>query len=302
MAANTDLDGLGRFLREAREESGMSQRETAEAAGISPTYMRVLEAGSNPNTKKPSRPSPAVLRAIGGALTLDPNALFELAGYDPDPAKKAPRFDATAPTSVEGHLRRMRDAAKKLSHRSPFIYTQTLERLAKFDTEFSRMADGTYRCAAEEEQFLTRMAYRQANSTIKAVSYQDEKWWASRRAREYLRLHAEVRKQGIEITRIFLVSEETQPELRETLEKHIELGIPTFVMSPDDAGDELCRDLVIFDEDLLLIFEPGSGERRTAQFTDNSVDIAQADADFRALHRIAINTPTEAEHILEQMG
>jgi hypothetical protein len=41
---------------------------------------------------------------------------------------------------------------------------------------------------------------------------------------------------------------------------------------------------------------------KTAEFTDNSARIAQARGDFQTLYRIAINTPTEAEHILELLG
>jgi hypothetical protein len=65
------------------------------------------------------------------------------------------------------------------------------------------------------------------------------------------RLHADVHKKGIKITRIFLVPEVLQTSLRETFEQHAEFGIHSFALSPDDVDDTLCRDFIIFDEDLL---------------------------------------------------
>jgi transcriptional regulator with XRE-family HTH domain len=305
MTTSTDLDGLGQLLKQAREQSGMSQRQAAEAANISPTYVRTLESSSNPNTNKPSRPSPAVLLAMGNALNVDPDVLLDKAGYDPELTKQAntPPNGGSAHETLDWDLKKMKDAAKKLSQRNPFIYAQSIERFSKFTSEFQAMADGTLRCSAEEEPYLTRVAYRQAKSTIRAVSYQDENWWTSKRGRDYLRLHAEIRKKGIEITRIFLVPEEEQPGLRETFERHVELGIQTFVMAPSDVKPELCRDFAIFDDDLLRVASAARFyDRKTAEFTDNPARIVQAHGDFRALYRIAINTPTEAEHILELLG
>jgi transcriptional regulator with XRE-family HTH domain len=300
--ADSDLDGLGQLLKEAREQSGLSQRQAADAANISPTYVRALESSSNPNTNRPSRPSPGVLLAMGTALNVDSDVLLGLAGYDPELAKKDSRTtDPSAQKNLDLDLKRLKDSAKRLSQRHSFIYAQSVERFRKFTTEFLAMADGTFRCGAEEEPYLTRMAYRQAKSTIRAVSYQDEQWWESKRGRDYLRLHDEVRNAGIQITRIFLVSEEKQPDLKQTFERHVELGISTFVMSPRDVKVELCRDFVIFDEDLLRVGgSPRIDDLKTAEFTDNPARIQQAIGDFHALHSMAFNTPTEAEDLLAQ--
>ena len=300
---DSDLDDLGRLLKKARQQSGLSQRQAAEAANISPTYVRTLESSNNPNTNKPSRPSPAVLMAMGNALKVNPEILLDKAGYDPELTKQAaPTVGDSAQRIIDSDLRRMRDGAKKLHQRHDFIKMQSVERFSKFTKEFLAMADGTFRCRAEEEPYLTRVAYWQAKSTIRAVSYQDEQWWESKRGRDYLRLHDEVRNKNknIEITRIFLVPEDRQPDLKKTFERHVELGISTFVMSPHDVGAELCRELVIFDEELLRVGgSPRIDDLKAAEFTDNPARIEQARGDFEALHRIAINTPTEAQHILD---
>jgi len=195
---DADLDDLGQLLKKAREQSGLSQRKAAEAAKISPTYVRTLESSSNPNTNKPSRPSPEVLLAMGNALKVDPEILFDMAGYDPELTKQvAPTIGDSAQRSIDSDLRRMRDATKKLDQRHDFIKMQSVERFSKFTKEFLAMADGTFRCRAEEEPYLTRVAYWQAKSTIRAVSYQDEQWWESKRGRDYLRLHDEVPRRTI---------------------------------------------------------------------------------------------------------
>jgi transcriptional regulator with XRE-family HTH domain len=305
MDTMTDLAELGQLLKETREQSGMSQRQAAEAANISPTYVRALESSSNPNTNKPSRPSPAVLMAISSALNIEPDVLLRLAGYDPDPAKRATSQSIAGPAQrgLERDLKRIRYAAKELSQRTPFIQAQSVERFSKFTSEFVAMADGTFRCTPEEEPYLTRVAYRQAKATIRAVSYQDESWWESKGGRDYLKLHDEVRDKRVDITRIFLVPEDRRYSLRETFQAHVDLKIPTFVMSPSDVPVELCRDFVIFDEELLRVSGPPRlDDRKAAEFTDSAARILQALGDFHALYRIAVNMPTEAEHILSQMA
>jgi transcriptional regulator with XRE-family HTH domain len=304
MSDDADLSRLAERLKDARTQVRMSQRRVADAAKISPTYVRTLENAANPNTKKPSRPSPAVIQAMARALNVDYAELLDLAGYDAEAMRgaEAQGMGVSKGESVDRDLKTIKDAARNLQHRHPFIHTQALERCSRFTTEFLAIADGTFRCTAEEEPFLTRMAYRQCQKTVKAVSFQDEEWWPSSRGRDYLDLHEEVRNKGIEITRIFIVSQDRRPALKEAFKRHIELRIPTFVMSPEEATVRLCRDFIIFDENLLRVGgTPGFAGFKAGEFTDNSAPLAQALGDFNALYTMAKNTPTEAEHILEQM-
>ena len=131
MTASADFDELGRVLREARLDLRMSQRETAEAANISATYVRALEAGANPNTKKPSQPSPAVLQAMGNVLGLDYEGLLRLAGYEPEAIRKAEGHAATSPSdSVEWGFEDYQGCGQEAPTSSPF---------------YSRAGCGTYR-------------------------------------------------------------------------------------------------------------------------------------------------------------
>jgi transcriptional regulator with XRE-family HTH domain len=305
MPESPDFAGLGERLKAARVRAGLSQRATANAAKISATYVRALEGAANPNTNKPSLPSPTILQALANALNVDYDELLDLAGYDAESIGEveAQGIGITTSESIDRDLKTIKDATRNLQHRHPFISAQAVERMGRFTTEFLAIADGTFRCTAEEETLLTRVAYRQCKSGIRAVSFQDEEWWPSVRGRDYLDLHEEVRNKGIKITRIFIVSEDRRLALRETFKRHIELRIPTFVISPEDATVRLCRDFIIFDEDLLRVGSPpGLAGFKAAEFTDNSAPLTQARADFDALYRVAKNTPTEAEHILERLG
>lgn len=43
------MTNWGKIIRECREESGMSQEKAANAAGLSPTWLGVVERNRNPN-------------------------------------------------------------------------------------------------------------------------------------------------------------------------------------------------------------------------------------------------------------
>ena len=65
---------LGKFVREKRIEKDMSQRELANAAGISNAEISRLESG------KRKASSPAVLKAIAKALNVPVEVLLEKSG------------------------------------------------------------------------------------------------------------------------------------------------------------------------------------------------------------------------------
>lgn len=85
---------LGRALREAREVKGLSLREAAGAAGISPTYLNHLEAA------KVKEPSPHVLRRLAAAYNTSYAHLMELAGYVMPDDNSSLHHSATGPMDV----------------------------------------------------------------------------------------------------------------------------------------------------------------------------------------------------------
>ena len=67
---------LGRKIRAAREELGMSQAQLASCGGLSQGYLSQLENDEVRN------PSAAVIFRLAKALHLDPRVLMQAAGYE----------------------------------------------------------------------------------------------------------------------------------------------------------------------------------------------------------------------------
>jgi transcriptional regulator with XRE-family HTH domain len=66
---------LGDRIRELREEFGFTQGHLAGNASVSQGYLSQLENGEVKN------PSAAVLLRVAQAMRIDPDELFEAAGY-----------------------------------------------------------------------------------------------------------------------------------------------------------------------------------------------------------------------------
>jgi transcriptional regulator with XRE-family HTH domain len=66
---------LGNRIRELREECGLTQGQLAGSATVSQGYLSQLENGDVKN------PSAAVLLRVAQAIQVDPDDLFEAAGY-----------------------------------------------------------------------------------------------------------------------------------------------------------------------------------------------------------------------------
>lgn len=72
---------LGKFLASERDKRKLSLRDFANELGISHTYLKNLEEGVNPQTKKPISPTLDKLEAISKTLNVSLEYLVELAGY-----------------------------------------------------------------------------------------------------------------------------------------------------------------------------------------------------------------------------
>ena len=66
----------------ARRDAGMTLRELADRIGVSHAYVFILEIGRNPKTKRPSKPSSKIVRALANELRLDVDELLVLAGFE----------------------------------------------------------------------------------------------------------------------------------------------------------------------------------------------------------------------------
>jgi transcriptional regulator with XRE-family HTH domain len=88
---------LGLRLAALRQRSAMSQEELARAAGVSSSYVGLIERGRR-------RPEPAVLRSIVRAIQGDYDEVASLAGYIGAPEPGRPLF---VPEDKEEIMRRL---------------------------------------------------------------------------------------------------------------------------------------------------------------------------------------------------
>lgn len=280
------LTELGTLLAAARKSLGMSVRDVAAQVGLSEQYVRMIEAGHNPRTKRPSRPAESKLLGLARAVGVDPAPWFALAGYD------APDLDAAeqpARGSVKDYAQRLTAASRHFSDRSPIVQRQAMRRLEKATLDFERATKlGTVEIPADEEPLLTQEAAQECRFSLKAVSFQDDEWWNSADGAAYLNIHRDLKVRGVEMTRIFLVSGESQASLGHTLREHLEIGIRTYALSLDLIDNP--EDFVIYDEQFVRrasSIDPEDLNVKDATLHDDQVEVRLALRAFEHLYRQA---------------
>lgn len=72
------MTSFAETFREARERVGLLQRDVADAANVSQSYVANIETGRTTPTK------PETIRALAAAVGVDPDVLFAAAGRIPD--------------------------------------------------------------------------------------------------------------------------------------------------------------------------------------------------------------------------
>ncbi len=73
------MNDFGNYLRELRGERTF--REMEQITGLSHTYLRTLENGFDPRSKKERKPTPEVLQKLASKLSVDYYELLDKAGY-----------------------------------------------------------------------------------------------------------------------------------------------------------------------------------------------------------------------------
>ena len=73
---------LGQIIRDYRESNKISIREFASSAGVSKSYIALLESSRHDCMEKQPDPSTDVLLGIAEAMRMSPERLFKKLGYD----------------------------------------------------------------------------------------------------------------------------------------------------------------------------------------------------------------------------
>ena len=85
---------LGQMIRDYRESNKISIREFAASAGVSKSYIALLESSRNDCMEKQPDPSTDVLLGIAEAMKMSPERLFKKLGYDMGNSSASNRRDA----------------------------------------------------------------------------------------------------------------------------------------------------------------------------------------------------------------
>ena len=262
-----------------------SRRSLAQAAGISPGYLRAIETGSNPKTQRPSRPSAPVVARIATALDLPVGELLDLAGYAADDLL---RIGLTDDQADLGPFKELADrilaafAQAIADQRGRFLMQCMADSGRRFSAELGAAASGTFRCAPDAEPRLTKASLGTCTRTLHAVSYEDEQWWGGDHGRAYLQLHEDLAQRGVEMTRVFLIPLNARDEnFERTLDRHREIGIETYLLDPDDVPEPHRRDFMLYDDSLLRQAYRIAGRiEKNAEFIDDPALLSRARDDF----------------------
>lgn len=311
--SDPDLVMFGERLRALRTEAGLSVRELADRADISPSYLRVLEGGENSKTRKPSRPSAHHVEQLARVLGEGAESLRILAGREVDteietaPENAWSRSESSRPrpaSNVSAIMTSLRAATRDLTKRSPFMYERAVDRLREFDAEFRLLASGTLECSPEDEPYVTQLAVESCRSHLRAVSYEDQSWWGKPPGEIYREAHERARRAypDLDITRIFLIGPGEREALQSTLRWHLDLGIQTYVLDVDSVPYRRREDYVLYDETLLRTAIPVSADRKQAEFTDDDNRIREKLMGFDVLRRLALHAggPLTSDHLAPQ--
>lgn len=128
---------FAQHLNALRRRKRFSLRALALAAGLSTTYVRTLEKGSDPRTGKAIRPSVDVIRRLAGALgeglEVEAKRIFaefmNSAGYLPSGVaeRAAPYGEQERPTTIDGIIDSIR-RTQELSEEDKRAFIRLIER------------------------------------------------------------------------------------------------------------------------------------------------------------------------------
>jgi len=124
----------------------------------------------------------------------------------------------------------------------------------EYNKQLYQISQGVYSCNHEVELTVTKTILECCNKSLKAISYQDEKWWNSNNGTLYLEAHNKhIDRKKEKAIRIFIIKKAELEILKPTFQKHKELQIETYVLfsDEDEIQEKYKIDFVIYDDFML---------------------------------------------------
>lgn len=122
-----------------------------------------------------------------------------------------------------------------------------------------------------------RKGVASAKKIIKAVAYEDIESWRTEHLKNVVKVNEEAVKRGIEIQRVFIVSNENLEKSKDVFQSHKDAGVNVFMVSPDDLpSTHLLASYLIVDNQVLVYFYY---TRDGKQFTGEKISVEPVEVD-----------------------
>lgn len=94
-----------------------------------------------------------------------------------------------------------------------------------------------------------------AKKTIKALAYEDADSWRTDHLKDVIQANAEAVKRGVQIQRVFILSDDSLSQASDVLQVHKDAGVQVFVVSPEDLpSTQLLESYLVVDDRILVVF------------------------------------------------
>lgn len=203
-------------------------------------------------------------RARIGALRL--HRLLSVPEIEPTTARLV---DAAADTNAE--------------HR-PFMQSMVRETVEAACGRVCGIKEGSVQCDRKDEVRLVSRALEYTRSSVIAVAARGPDWWTRPEADVYWGVYGQA-AQRLDITRIFVLRDESAEQMERVLRRHYEGGMKTYTVKAADVPPDRLQPVVVFDGNLLHRHAPRheGDEGYRIEFSDKREDIISAEANFKVL-------------------
>jgi len=94
-----------------------------------------------------------------------------------------------------------------------------------------------------------------AEKTVKAIAYEDIESWRTIHLKGVIASNAKAIERGVQIQRIFILSEPSLSQANDVLQEHAQAGVDVYTVSPDDLpSTDLLESYMIADDRILVTF------------------------------------------------
>lgn len=154
------------------------------------------------------------------------------------------------------------------------------------------LADGDLLIESPEKELITNGEFLATLSrrTFRAVSYQDEEFWATDAGKAFLAIHSAAIARHVDLERIFIVERSREDELKPVFAIQKRIGISVRVVFKDQLSRhaESVQDFVVYDDRYVrfakLKDRPTNAIDKVATLSKNPATVERFSNHYRVLH------------------